>query len=64
MKCMVATEKESSCTAFSSFAANVHSSLSYSIEDPDTVVMRDPKEAIANASITVIWHMILWQHCN
>ncbi|CAF1217735.1 unnamed protein product [Adineta ricciae] len=43
MRSMVTGEREPWNTAFLSFAADSHSSLSYSIQGPDTIVTRDRK---------------------
>jgi hypothetical protein len=49
MKSMVTEQREPWHTAFLSFAADSHSSLSYSIEGPDAVVTRDVSSSITNA---------------
>jgi hypothetical protein len=48
MKSMVAAKREPWYSAFSSFAADSHSSLSYSIEGADEVVTRDAVSSITN----------------
>jgi len=49
MKFMVAAQREPWYTAFLSFAADMHSLPSYSIEGPDAVVTRDRSGSVTNA---------------
>ncbi len=54
MKSMVATERQPWYAALQSFAADLHSSLSYSIQGPDAIVTRDAhgKTNVATSHLT------------
>lgn len=56
MKSMVAAEKQPWFAAFQSFAADSHSSLSYSMQGPDAVVTRDVNPAKTNPGTTHLAH--------
>jgi hypothetical protein len=56
MKSMVAAERQPWFIAFQSFAADSHSSLSYSMQGPDAVVTRDVNPAKTNMGTVHLAH--------
>jgi hypothetical protein len=56
MKSMVAAERQPWYVAFKSFAAEFHSSLSYSIQGPDAVVTRDVHPSKTNPGTSHLAH--------
>jgi len=56
MKSMVAAQRQPWYKAFQSFAADFHSSLSYSMQGPDAVVTRDVNPAKTNVGTSHLTH--------